>query len=304
MKNSNKIKYKLTILTPTYNRKKYLSKLYESLLNQTNKDFQWLIIDDGSTDDTKKEVKSFSQASFAIDYIYKKNGGKHTAINFSHQYIKGEWTCIVDSDDYLSEDAVQTIIEYIKKYESDNNIMCFTFLRGNDKGIPLNSDFPETPVISNIIQFRYNEKRKGDCCEVLNTSVLKSITFPEHTNEKFLGEGYLWCRVGFNYDTVFINKVIYICSYLEGGLTKSGRKMRMRNPLGGMDNCNSFFLKGNNRHVKQSLLLKEAMLFVCYGKFAGLTRKQIIEKSFQPCYIKKYYLLGVLLYLYYKKRYK
>ena len=291
-------KYPLTILTPTYNREKYLTVLYDSLKKQTNQNFQWLIIDDGSTDNTKKVIDRFEGQDFLLEYHKKKNGGKHTAINYSHPYIKGEMVCIVDSDDWLLPEAVERIVENGEKYFSFENIRLLTFLRGKNKEEAINTSFLEHPVISNHISFRVNGHRVGDCCEIIAADVLKEFPFPEHEGERFLGEGYLWNKSGFKYDTVYIPEIIYVCEYLEGGLTKSGRKLRISCPLGGMDNSDSFFDTGDGREVNSKTLRKEAMLFVCYGKFAGFSKKEILSKCNRRDLAKKYYIFGWLLYIY------
>ena len=99
-------KYRLTVLTPTYNRAYTLTKVYESLAKQTKQNFQWLIIDDGSSDGTEELIMSFPKTGFELEYHKKSNGGKHTALNYSHQFIKGEMVVILDSDDYLTDDAI------------------------------------------------------------------------------------------------------------------------------------------------------------------------------------------------------
>ena len=294
----------LTIITPTYNRAKCLEVLYKSLCNQTVQSFQWLIIDDGSTDDTEGVVSSFSDHHFRLDYHKKNNGGKHTALNYSHPYILGSLTCIVDSDDWLLPNAVETILETEKEYRDNTRVKLFTFLRGKNDTEAINTSFPDEPVVSNHIDFRINGNSVGDCFEVLYSDVLKEFPFPEHENEKFLGEGYLWNNAGFKYDTVYIPKILYVCNYLEGGLTKSGRILRLKCPLGGMDNSNSFLGTCNGRKVNNKVLRKEAWLFVCYGKFAGLSRREIIERSKDKRLIKSNYIFGVALYYYWKTRWK
>lgn len=294
----------LTIITPAYNRSQTLPTLYKSLCSQTVQDFQWLIIDDGSTDGTENLVNQFEGHEFKLDYYKKINGGKHTALNYAHSYIDSELCCIVDSDDWLLPDAVSTILETKKEYETKNNIKLFTFLRGRSENDPINKSFPDKPVISNHIDFRINGQRGGDCFEVLYTDVLKEFPFPEHEGERFLGEGYLWNNAGFRYDTVYVPKVIYICEYLEGGLTKSGRLLRLKCPLGGMDNCNSFFETLNGRSCNSKILRKESMLFVCYGKFAGYRYKKIIESAKDKSVIRRNYLLGFALYWYWKIKWK
>ena len=294
----------LTIITPTYNRAGCLPILFDSLCKQTVQYFQWLIIDDGSTDATEETIRSFTNHQFKLDYYKKENGGKHTALNYAHPYIVGDIVCIVDSDDWLLPAAVETILETQNEYKTNEKIRLFTFLRGKNETDPINTSFPDEPVVSNHIDFRINGRRPGDCFEVLYTDVLKEFPFPEHNNEKFLGEGYLWNNAGFKYDTVYIPKIIYICDYLEGGLTKSGRILRLKSPWGGMDNSNSFLGTNNGRKVNNKTLRKEAWLFVCYGKFARLKRNEIIEKAKDKILIKRNYIFGLALYYYWKTRWK
>ena len=122
----------LTIITPTYNREELLPRLYESLLKQTEQDFQWMIIDDGSTDHTQKLIKQYqSDNKIEIQYIYQNNGGKHRALNNGIQRIHTELTFIVDSDDYLREDATAIIKAYHEKYKAEDRLCGYSFLRCN-----------------------------------------------------------------------------------------------------------------------------------------------------------------------------
>ena len=298
-----KYQYPVTILTPAYNRANLLPRLYESLCNQTSKDFQWLIIDDGSTDNTKAVVDAFDTNRVNIEYHVKMNGGKHTALNYSHPYIKGEVVCIVDSDDWLVDIAVEEMVKRKNQFFSFKNVKLITFLRGKDLMTPLRDEFPEEPTISNHIDFRVNAERRADCCEVIDTEVFKEFPFPEFPGERFLGEGHLWNSAGFKYDTVYIKEILYVCEYLEGGLTESGRKLRLMCPNGGMANCNSFYNADSSRKVSDKIRRKEAMLFVCYGRQAKLNRAQIIDRANDKEFVKRYYLAGKLLHAYWKHKY-
>lgn len=125
----------ITVLTPAYNRGKLLEKLYESLCAQDCKDFEWLIVDDGSTDDTSERVEQMKQtADFPISYHKKENGGKHTALNYAYQFIKAPLTFIVDSDDSLTVDAISCVNEIYKKYKNESDLCGFSFLRGKPDG--------------------------------------------------------------------------------------------------------------------------------------------------------------------------
>ena len=111
--------YTVTVLTPTYNRASYLEKLWDSLCKQTNKDFQWLIIDDGSMDDTQDIVAKFKTQEFLVEYHKKENGGKHTALNYAHPFIRGELVIIVDSDDYLDLNVVECLVNKAQSEGAD-----------------------------------------------------------------------------------------------------------------------------------------------------------------------------------------
>ena len=297
--------YPLTILTPTYNRKHTIMKLYDSLKKQSVKNFQWLVIDDGSVDETKSYFQEIgTDNEIEVEYYYKKNGGKHTALNYAHPYIKGALVCIVDSDDWLLDNAVEQILKNWEEYKNKPNICGMTFLRGYDKNNSFTkNNKSKTPVISNHIDYRVNAERKGDYFEIIRSDIFKEFKFLEFENEKFLGESYLWNQIGFIYDTVYINEILYICEYLEGGLTKSGRKLRISCPNGGMADSKTYFLRKNNRKVKLKILIKEAWLFICYGKFAGLKAKDIIKKSEKKFLIISNFLFGYLLYRYWKSKF-
>lgn len=125
----------LTVLTPAYNRRKGLQKLFESLLAQTNKNFEWLIVDDGSTDDTSLFAKQWVSCNeFSVRYYKKENGGKHTALNYSLDKISTPLVFIVDSDDYLTSDAVDVIYEKYSLYKSEKDLCGLSFLRTKPDG--------------------------------------------------------------------------------------------------------------------------------------------------------------------------
>ena len=289
----------LSIITPVFNRENLLQNCYQSLLAQASNDFEWIIVDDGSTDDTLAVAESFS-ASFEITVVTKPNGGKHTALNASHPYINGDFVLILDSDDTLIPSAVADVIEGWKKYKDQKEIGLITFLRGTDENHPLCKAYDKDegkPV--DIIRYHRECLISSDACEVIRTDLFKKYPFPEFEGEKFVAEGALWTRVSFTHQCIYINKVIYICVYLEGGLTKSGKPMRIHNPNGGMYVANLGMCKKNFLKSR----IKNGLLFTCYGFFA----KKRISEMLSQCDSKKLMCLclpfGFALYLYWKKKY-
>ena len=273
----------ITVFTPTYNRGYIIDRLYKSLCKQTNKDFEWLIVDDGSTDNTESIIKSFKEDNNIVIRYYKQdNGGKHTAINKALDLAEGELFFIVDSDDCLTEDAVETIISDLKKVRS-NDLCGISYLRGHTDGKVMGPPFPKDKTIDNFIDLRINGGIPGDKAEVWDTKKLRQYRFPVFPGEKFLAEGHLWYQLGLKYDMLFVNKVIYICEYLDGGLTKSGKKMRIQNPLGGIATS----LMQMNPHSKFTYRLKKSLLYVAYSFFANRSIKDMISCKYKniiiPC---------------------
>lgn len=284
----------LTILTPTYNRGKYLERIYNSLLEQTDQNFEWLLIDDGSTDNTEEVVRELTERKdrvFDFRFYSKQNGGKHTAINYGSQYASGDLVLILDSDDYLTPDAVESVHEYWDRYKDDKKICGLSFLKAFDINSPV-AKFKKDVLRSDHISYRINKHVDGDCCEVIRTDVLREFPFPEFEGERFLGENYLWVNAALKYDTIYIRKVIYICEYLDGGLTKSGRQMRMRNPRGGMVGSEVEL----NRRICFTTRVKKAILYSCYGFAAGMKSREIVKSSGHPGIVRTFIPLGWFFY--------
>lgn len=256
---------KVTVLTPTYNRKYSLKRLYDSLINQTETNFEWMIVDDGSTDDTKKLIDIFiSERKIKIKYIKKENGGKHRALNVGISQIKNEMTFIVDSDDYLTRDAIETINYYYRKYKDSNNLCGYSFLRGYPNKKVNGPAYKEQEFISDYISYRLNDNNWGDKAEVYFTKYLKKIPFIEIEGEKFLIESYVWGKLALKYNTLYINKVIYMGDYLEDGLTKNRKKVKVNSPKGVVEVAKVLCCDKANLKVKTKYMI----FYITYGLIA------------------------------------
>lgn len=228
---------KVTIFTPSYNRGEFLGEIYKCLCQQTCKDFEWIIVDDGSTDNTSEIVRSFISGednSFPIYYYYKQNGGKHTAINLGVKKAIGELFLILDSDDSLPQNSIQTILDEYKSVSTDEAICGVCGLMSHHDGTLVSSCYPQNNLIANSIELRYKYKLKGDLIEIFKTSVLKEFPFPEIHNERFCPEALVWNRIACKYKLMCFNKIVYYRDYLEGGLTDNIVKIRMKSPFASM----------------------------------------------------------------------
>lgn len=225
----------ISIVTPTYNRAYLLPRLYKSLLSQTKKNFEWIIVDDGSIDDTKELVEKWKKSSTnSIDilYIQKENGGKHRALNTGIPYAKYEYVFVVDSDDYLVKEAIDLIQKQLEKVNKTKNIAGVSGLKGkindsNQKIIPL-GEFPENVKsidATNLERRKY--KLGGDKAEVYRKDLLLNFPFPEFKNEKFIGEDSVWNEIAIQgYKIRWFNDILCVCEYLDDGLTNQGSLYR------------------------------------------------------------------------------
>lgn len=289
----------VSIITPTYNRGHLLSNCYQSLLNQTNKDFEWIVVDDGSEDETTTVVDRFDTMQFSIKYVKKENGGKHTALNAAHPYIHGQYVLILDSDDQLIPTAIDRIISAWGRYENVPNIGIVTFLKGNTEGEPM-CLAPDSEIPVDILRYKRKILKINDCCEVIRAQLFLQYPFPEFPGERFLAECALWNRVAKTHKCVYVNEIIYICEYLEGGLTSGGRTLRIRNPMGGMYISN--LRMSRNNYLTQRI--KYGLLFVCYGFFAKRTPRKMAQESCAPFLFWGCLPFGAILYLYWKNKFK
>ena len=224
---------KLTIFTPTYNRAYILENLYRSLQLQNCHDFEWLIVDDGSEDDTEALVRGWMNEdnSFPIRYYKQENGGKHRAINRGLELAQGELFFTVDSDDYLTPDALEKIIIWEAELPKDGSYCGLAGNLGTAPNETPNRIFSE-PYMDGTALDRYREI-DGERAMVFFTEVHRRYLYPTFPGEKFMTEAVTWNRMAHDgYRMRFFNDIIWIYEYREDGLTKAGNKLFMRNPRG------------------------------------------------------------------------
>lgn len=298
----------LTIVTPTYNRKHLLPRLYESLQRQTRKNFLWLIVDDGSTDGTGGLVTQWQQEKkVEISYIYQMNGGKHTALNRGIRETATPLLFIVDSDDWLTDDAVETINHYYEECFGAEHSLCgeenslcgFSFLRIDSRGKVNEGEFPEDNKVSTYREERINAGLLGDKAEVYVTDVLRQYPFPEFPKEKFLPEDAIWIQMSGSHPMIHANRRIYISDYLEGGLTRTGRRMKIHSPFGMMYRSARYL---EDTRIRLTVRGKMMLLYQIYSHFARVRKEkgeidaQEYELSMEKCRIRHggLYLITVI----------
>lgn len=222
----------LTIFTPTYNRAHTLHRTYQSLSSQTCKDFEWLIIDDGSTDNTFEIVKSWiSEADFNIRYIYQENQGMHGAHNTAYRNITTELNTCIDSDDYMPIDAVENIISFWNKKRNDK-YAGFIGLDQREDGSIIGTPFPNNMHETTLIEF-YANGGKGDKKLVYRTDVIKKYPeYPIFNGERYVGLAYKYMLIDQDYTMLTLNKPLVIVEYQEDGSSNTMWKQYWSNPRG------------------------------------------------------------------------
>ena len=223
----------ISIFTPTYNRKTLLKELKKCLDCQTNFEFEWIIVDDGSTDGTKEMANLWEKEKnqYMINFIRQENQGKHIAFNTAVQKANGEWFICVDSDDKLTQNAVEIMLQDVrsKKVNSqDIGIVYPRDLKGsNDKIAWEKIDGKKIDIIDLKEKYKIPES-----AILLRRKYLLNNQFPKFKQEKFLPEGWLYQKLIHEGKFLAQNKVFYIAEYLEEGLTKNIWRLWKKNPEG------------------------------------------------------------------------
>jgi len=286
---------KITIFTPTYNRAYILSKLYDSLKKQTCKNFIWLIIDDGSTDETQSLVEQWiNEGKVEIEYYRQKNQGKSMAHNKGVNLTNTDLFTCVDSDDYLKDSAVEEILTKWDEEQQSNYIGILAY-KGYPNGKSLTLMKNEI-IESTTLKFAYSKLGlRGDTMLIFKTNIISKYEFPRFPGEKFVPEAYLYDLLDQEGELLLLHKVLYYCEYLDDGYTKNMARLLSKNPKGYLA-----FIKQRltfDVNLKDRILNTVRYTAMCLGS----KEEKIIVNSIYPLITILSFPLG---YIFYLKRYK
>jgi glycosyltransferase involved in cell wall biosynthesis len=214
-------RHTFTILTPTYNRAKTLPRVYESLCAQTFSDFEWLVVDDGSTDGTKLLIETWQAASdFPIRYVYQENQGKPAAFNRGVQEAKGELLLTLDSDDECLPQSLERFKYHWDSIPSHDKekFSAVTVLCQDQNGKPVGDKFPKDVMDSDSIELAFKYRVRGEKWGFQRTDVLKQFPFPVVPEAKFISESVVWFALSRKYKTRFVNEILRIY-HIDDGAT-------------------------------------------------------------------------------------
>lgn len=260
----------ITIFTPTFNRAYTLPRLFESLKNQTFKNFEWLIVDDGSKDETEELVSGFiSENQLNITYIKQENKGKHFAINNGLRLAKGDFFLNIDSDDYLLENAVSEIESLSRLVESEE-FAGFSFIHFAEN-INYNPTDYGNKTWKKPEQYAWNHR--GEMMFCLKTKVYQKFPFPEFDGEKFCPESLVLRRIENKYKILYTDKVLVRGDYLEDGLSIKFHKLLQENPHGALLNYKERIEA--SPHIESKLFLARN-----YYEIAWRSKKTTMKEKF------------------------
>lgn len=223
-----------TVFTPTFNRAGLLGRAHKCLVSQTFRDFEWLIVDDGSSDGTGDLVRQWQrQNRMEIVYLYQENSGKHVAFNRAVARARGRLFLNLDSDDFCVPEALERLLAHWEAIPRS--------LRGDFSGVTcqcmdefgdlVGSPFPEPVVDAHPVEFLWKHRIRGEKWGFHRTEVLREFPFPEIAGERFVPEGLVWNRIGRRYKLRFVNDPLRIYKPLPDGLNRSSASLRARNPV-------------------------------------------------------------------------
>ena len=272
----------ISIITATYNRESLLKRLYDSLCKQESKSFEWVVVDDGSIDNTENLITEFKNENrINIIYLKKENGGKHTALNLGIELANFPYVFFVDSDDVLPENSIKTIIDKIGKISLRSDYKNLAGICGDKAHLDgqVVGSVLEGEIVCSYIDFRYKYKIIGDKAEIFKTEILKKYKFPVFENEKFCPEALIWNRISKEYNMFFFNKTIYLCEYQNDGLSKQNYRIRKNSPNATLLYYKELYSNYNVGYYfkMRSLINFWRFYFFCYSSRTIITIPKSIE---------------------------
>ena len=229
----------ITVFTATYNRGHLIQRIYQSLLRQKEFNFEWLVIDDGSQDQTEDLFNDWTSRDnpFEIRYYKQENRGLIRTLNRGIALARGEYFAKIDSDDYVVDDYTTNISKWVASIENSTSIYAVSGVRVTPDGIPLKGKWPDIPRELGFVDVTDLERAAydldADMCEAWRTDVLRNYPFPVWNSEKFAPEQIVFNQIALDgYKIRWYPVAMSICEYQDDGLTKGSRKLEIQNPMG------------------------------------------------------------------------
>lgn len=227
------MRLRVAVVTPSYNRSQLLTRLHHSLLGQTALNFSWVLIDDASTDGTAHRfAHDFSGSPFETVLIRNsRNRGKAACLNLAFRQHDADFFLVVDSDDYLVPDALESVQRKVSEYRSNDEVGALLFEYREGSGGPLRPYDATQDIVATRLEHDAKYTKYDGCIGYYRRTV-NDHSYPEYSNETYVGPTVLQMLMAPRRKIVFTPVIIGVAEYQEGGLTHSGRRLRVQNPMG------------------------------------------------------------------------
>lgn len=260
----------ISVFTPTYNRADLIHRVYDSLIVQDFCDFEWIVVDDGSTDATSEVLESFQkQASFPIKIHRQNNQGKAASINCGLDLAEGELFICFDSDDWCTRDAFSTIAEQWEALGTERRqaycgISCLKILRD---GTLVGEDYARMKMFGDSYVDRFNRKIKGDKWEIIRTDLHRQAKYDLAESERYMAPEYAWLKIGLTHKTVFLNRALSVVEYQADGISQNNLAHRASSPVSTMRFYRLAWSVADNLRSR----ISAAINLTRFGHHAGIT---------------------------------
>lgn len=221
----------IAVVTTVYNRADKIDKLYKSLCAQTDKDFEWIIVDDGSIDSISDVIAAFD-GTISVKFISQKNGGKCSALNTALDLCKAEYFFVVDSDDYLRPNAIEKLHAAINSIPKNQNIVGIVAYRVFENGQISGRSFPRQKCSVGYNELNYHFNQDGETALIYQTELLRAYKHKVFVDENFLSEEIQYNELDTLGDLWLLKEPLIVMEYLEDGLTNHYFKNWLKNPKG------------------------------------------------------------------------
>ncbi len=274
-----------TVCTPTFNRASLLQRAYDSLARQTFQDFEWIVVDDGSTDNTREMVENLArQQRLRVRYFWKSNGGKHTALNLAVREARGALFTVVDSDDWFEPRALERMKGHWDQIPLEERVrfkgVCGLF--AYESGQVVGDKFPSDVMVADDLDLLLCYQVGGDKIGFTRIEVMREFPFPENVNGPveqsfiYLPESIVWHRMGRKYPTRFVNDVFAIKEYQEEGISNRTRIIQAENAKAYLLGIYEILTCG--RKLPFSYAVRQYSNYIRYSLFEKLSLREQMKR--------------------------
>lgn len=278
---------RVTVFTPTYNRAHLLHRVYGSLADQTFKDFEWLIIDDGSTDETETVVSEFAARSdLRIRYYKQANKGKAASINEALALAQGVFFLVFDSDDWCTDNALERFLNAWDEIDQPEEYCAVSALKGYSRTTVVGETYNRMSKFGESYLDRFSRQVRGDKWEFIRTAIHRNHLYDLAAGERYQAPEYAWLGMALSYKTVFLDEVLGVVEYQADGISRNNLTHRMQSPR----STYQFYMRGCELSKKKRLKLRcevNAARFALHAQSTGLLSNISLSAT----------LMGVVMYV-------